>query len=1091
MIQYNMRFFFLYVLGFWSLFCSAATDPVETTTQGRIFFSFTENKGQIADQHMNSRPDVLFSGFTGGFIFHLRNSGVSYQFSRTINSVASEKQSCKASKICRIDVNWPGSNITANVSGSEPLDGHCNFYLDQCPEGALNVKSYRKVLYQNLYAGIDLKWYQVNGSLKYDYEVSAGADYRQITLDIKGADKIRINSKGSLVIETPIGNIIEEAPIVIQQGIQLVSKWILKEGTASFEIFGIDPNLPFVIDPIVREWGTYYGGSGNDYSSGMSEDLNGNIFISGYTTSTGTTLATSGAHQVNYGGNNDAFLMAMNPSGLRLWSTYYGGNTSYEEGVSCSPDLSGNVYLLGYANSSTVIATSGAHQSSLGGSYDAFLVKFNSSGARQWATWYGGSGSESAGGCATDASGNVFISGPTSTSSGTAIASNNAFQAFGFSFLAKFNPNGQRLWGTYFGDDGTVSPRSLATNTMGDVFMAGATTATGSAMTTTGAHQLLNGGGTDAFLCKFSSNGALLWSTFYGGSGSDQAKSCAVNVNGEVYIAGATTTSVSNVINSPASHQITIGGSSDGFLAKFDSMGVRLWATYYGGSQNDDIAGCSLDPIGNIYICGTTESTAAIATSAAYQSSLGGNSDVFVALFNSNGLRQWATYYGDNTSDVATDCVTHSSGSIYVCGATGGGATTGILSSADALQTTFGGSFYDGLIFKLIDCVSLPPAPSIITPSVNLFFCANGSATITASSNGTLSWYAVPSGSFPISSGSNFVTPNLFSNTTYYIEDKFCGSSLVRTPVTVTVSPLPTLTVSGLPGVCPGASAIITAAGANTYTWAPSNSTGQSLTITPITTNQYTVTGTDVKGCENKNVFSLAVYPTPTLILSASPPSICEGKTVSINVSGASVYSLNGIALVPPFLISPTITSNFNIDAISNYGCFATSAITVSVKALPVLTVASTQATICAGETVTLTASGASSYTWDFIPGTSEYTMMPTGTANYLVSGTGSNGCTNSISVVQYVDECTGINKIKQAELFFDLYPNPGKGYYVLNSNEAAVLEVFDLIGQLVFTDSIQIGKHELDLRQFSQGIYLVRLTNKNAIRSMRLIYEY
>ena len=130
-----------------------------------------------------------------------------------------------------------------------------------------------------------------------------------------------------------------------------------------------------IIDPVVRQWGTYYGGTGDDRGNSCAIDASGNIYLAGWTSST-TGIATTGAHQTTFGGFNDAFLVKFNSSGVRQWGTYYGG-TGWEEGWSCATDSSGNIYLAGQTGSTSGIATTGAHQTTFGGNYDAFLVKFH------------------------------------------------------------------------------------------------------------------------------------------------------------------------------------------------------------------------------------------------------------------------------------------------------------------------------------------------------------------------------------------------------------------------------------------------------------------------------------------------------------------------------------------------------------------------------------------------------------------------------------------------------------------------------------------------------------------------------------------
>jgi gliding motility-associated-like protein len=244
-----------------------------------------------------------------------------------------------------------------------------------------------------------------------------------------------------------------------QNNKQLKAKWVLshtersrsvneeKSCTLSFEIDNYNPNLELIIDPVTRLWGTYYGGSNTEQGRSCSTDASGNVYLAGYTGSnSGTIIATAGAHQSANGGGSAAFLVKFNTSGVRQWGTYYGGS-GVDYGHSCSTDATGNVYLAGStdSNTGTVIATAGAHQSAYGGgNNDAFLVKFNASGIRQWGTYYGGSGIEAGYSCSTDASGNVYLAGDTPSNTGTVIATTGAHQsAYGGggtwdAFLVKF-----------------------------------------------------------------------------------------------------------------------------------------------------------------------------------------------------------------------------------------------------------------------------------------------------------------------------------------------------------------------------------------------------------------------------------------------------------------------------------------------------------------------------------------------------------------------------------------------------------------------------------------------------------------------------
>ena|GEM_PF-5717923 len=185
------------------------------------------------------------------------------------------------------------------------------------------------------------------------------------------------------------------------------------------------------------QWATYYGGSGKDYSHGISMDGSGNVYITGETTSA-SGIATSGAHLTSYGGSDDAFLAKFSSSGAMQWASYYGGSFGdVANGVSM--DGSGNVYITGYTASPSGIATNGAYQTSLAGSYDAFLAKFSSGGGLLWSTYYGGSSSGAFGVC-SDLSGNIYMTGYTSSDSG--VTTSGSYQTYFAgtldAFFAKF-----------------------------------------------------------------------------------------------------------------------------------------------------------------------------------------------------------------------------------------------------------------------------------------------------------------------------------------------------------------------------------------------------------------------------------------------------------------------------------------------------------------------------------------------------------------------------------------------------------------------------------------------------------------------------
>ncbi|MFM1875642.1 MAG: hypothetical protein RL266_1379, partial [Bacteroidota bacterium] len=420
----------------------------------------------------------------------------------------------------------------------------------------------------------------------------------------------------------------------------LEARWVIAPlegevpgGVVSFEVVGHNPMLAMRIDPLVRVWGTYYGAIGTDSGSDVVTDLFGDIYLAGTTNS--TAFISSNGHQNTLGGGTcntydcqDAFLVKFDSGGVRQWATYYGGSEN-EIGSSCAVDGIGNIYLAGTTYSALAIAHEG-HQNTYGGGIcssesntcsDAFLVKFNSSGERQWSTYYGADRNDAGNSCATDNIGNVYLAGK------------------------------------------TYSALEIAS----------------------GGHQNIFGGGTDAFLVKFSSSGERQWATYYGGSGSEGGSDCATDGSGNIYLTGKTRSSPNGIYL--GGFQETPAGGDDLFLVKFNGNGVRLWASYYGGDRNDLDGSCAIDNSGNIYLAGTTESPHGIASSGAHQDSLGGDIcdysqefpsmdcwDAFLVKFNSSGERLWATYYGGDRAEYGLSCATDNIGNVYLAGSTWSGS---------------------------------------------------------------------------------------------------------------------------------------------------------------------------------------------------------------------------------------------------------------------------------------------------------------------------------------------------------------------------------------------------------------------------------
>ncbi len=647
----HISFLFLVLVVIFNAKASNINKPVAAQ------YGFIQNKGQIIDQNNQLNPHVLYLYNGNGLRVQLRKGGFSYEVIHTVKTpkttiekepkgkLASEADSFDIShEVHRVDINFKDGNKNAVLKPYEAASDYINYYTTATPEeGITNVQHFQKVIYENVYPNIDIEFVlndAINkGQFKYNFIVKPNANLANIQLEFIGANHTSLNKAGNILIETAYGNIEENIPLsyVINSNNSHSS---IKANFIALanNIFGINAAEYNHSQTLVIDpinWSTYYGGSSNDYLFGITTDASGNVLVIGYTNSS-NAIATTGAYQTIQGGNEDAFIAKFNATGIRQWATYYGGIDG-DEGYGVATDTSGNIIITGQTSSTNAIATMGAHQTTFGGgAYDAFIAKFNSNGIRQWATYYGGNGFESGGSIATDGNSNIVITGST------------------------FSPN---------------------------------------AIATMGAHQTIYGGGNyDAFIAKFNTNGMRQWATYHGGSNDDTGYKITTDANGNIVITGQTESN--NAIATVGAYQTTFGGGSiDAFIAKFNSNGIRQWATYYGGSNNDWGYGITTDANGNILMTGVTNSSNAIATIGAHQTIFSGVNDAFIAKFNTNGIRQWATYYGGSNEEEGNGIATDTNGNVIIIGYTN---SSNAMATMGAHQTIIGGtSFtYDAFLAK-------------------------------------------------------------------------------------------------------------------------------------------------------------------------------------------------------------------------------------------------------------------------------------------------------------------------------------------------------------------------------------------------------
>jgi uncharacterized protein YjdB len=696
--------------------------------------SFIENKGQITDQHHRPRHDIQYSLTAGkGLTIFVGNGAIHYQWATALQHAPKDLELLPTKPIpnpklqipdssetvsysmYRMDVALIGANKHATIITEEKQEYYENYFTPSGGKDGATAHAYNRIVYKNVYPHIDWVLYTNAEELKHEFVVHVGGRVNDIKLKYGGITTLKLDNTGALIAATPQGNITELAPYSYQKdGKKITSSFKLNGNVLSYETGAYEGDL--VIDPTIA-WATYYGGTISEYGYSVAVDGDGNAWMAGRTNST-TDIATSGAHDITFGGSTDAFLVKFNSAGVRQWATYYGG-TGFDEGRSVAVDGDGNTWMTGFTNSTTDIATTGSHDVTHGGLYDAFLVKFNSAGGLQWATYYGGTSSDYGMSVAIDGSGKAWIAGYTQST--TAIATTGAHdETLGDrdAFLVKFNSAGVRQWATYYGSASSDEGYSVAVDGDGNAWMAGITKSTAD-IASTGAHDETYGGTQDAFLVKFNSAGVRQWATYYGGINDEFCYSVAVDGDGNAWIAGYThsTTDIATI----GAHDETLG-VRDAFLVKFNSAGVRQWATYYGGTNADAGLSVSVDGDGNAWMAGQTLSTTDIATTGAHDETFGGfTNDAYLVKFNSAGVRQWATYFGGTGDDLSYSVAVDGDGNAWLAGYAR--SATDIATSG-AHDVSIGGS-YDAFLAKFTstDC-SLPTittvSPSIAAPSASV-----------------------------------------------------------------------------------------------------------------------------------------------------------------------------------------------------------------------------------------------------------------------------------------------------------------------------------------------------------------------------------
>jgi hypothetical protein len=505
----------------------------------------------------------------------------------------------------------------AAVTGVHPLPGRFNFYLgDDSRRWRTGVIGYRQVQYQGLYQGLGIRFRDRGRHLEYDVELDPGADLEQVVIRCEGIQGLDLEGDGTLVMHTAAGSIRQKPPatwhVLPDGGRQAVRcrYRMLDASRYGFAVAEREPALAMVIDPGL-EWSTYVGGAGYDYATDVAVDAAGSTTVCGYTESSDFPTV-AGSYDLTFNGRMDAFVARLDATGSKLvFSTFLGGSSA-DFAAALALTGTGEVVVSGFTQSRNFPTTGGAYSTSSPGNGDAFVVRLNGTGS-----------------------------------------------------ALKFS--------TFLGGSRYDQPFDLALGAGDDVIVVGLTQSS-DFPTTVGAFDRSFNGADDGFIARLDASGSkLVFSTFLGGSGKEPATAVAVDTSGAVTVAGEAwgVNNTSDFPTTSGSYDPSYnGGSSDTYVVRVDSTGSTLvYSTFLGGAGGDPVRDLRLHPNGAVTLAGQTYSSDFPTTKGAYDTTYGGNGDVYVARLNGSGTRlEYGTFLGGSDFDEGTAVAVDASGAVTVAG---------------------------------------------------------------------------------------------------------------------------------------------------------------------------------------------------------------------------------------------------------------------------------------------------------------------------------------------------------------------------------------------------------------------------------------
>ena len=673
---------------------------------GRTPLQFIPNRGQTdraVDYYVTAREMNIFFA-AGGLTFVLSRDG----------GIADVRP---AAQRWAVKLDFVGASRDVRPAVLERSGTRVSYFKGTPRDWKTGLEACSKIIYRDLWPGIDLVYGATRDRIKYELIVRPGADASKIALAFRGAEKVELLAGGRLAVRTPAGAIEDEAPIAYQEidgrRRPVPVSYDLDEATYGFALGAYDRDRALVIDPSSLVYSGFIGGQGADTGAAIALGGDGSVYIVGATASPELSFpATAGPDTSFNGGSEDVFVAKVRPDGSGLVYCGYIGGSGSDQAAGVAVDASGCAYVSGTTDStgSTFPVLVGPDLTS-NGSLDAFVAKVDPSGAALvYCGYIGGSSLDQGGGIAVDALGSAYVAGTAGSDETTfPVKTGPDLVRGGFgsdAFVAKVDPSGVGLvYCGYIGGATDDLGHHVAVDPSGCAHITGVTYSdeTEGFPVTVGPRLRFNGGYSDIFAAKVDAAGtSLIYCGYLGGSTMDVDAGIVLDASGNAYIAGYRYEPPSGV----TAFKVNEAGSAVVLTFTLDD--------YFG---DDRAGGIAVDAGGNVYVAGYTNASSYpffehVGPGRVGKSGSDRTHDVFVVKWDPTGWwpAVYSGYIAGYGDDHAAGIVVDGAGSAYVVGSVMSGEWWKEFPVIGGPGLEYAGGSSDAFVSKLL------PVPAVSNP---------------------------------------------------------------------------------------------------------------------------------------------------------------------------------------------------------------------------------------------------------------------------------------------------------------------------------------------------------------------------------------